>query len=90
VEGNRQYLFLPVSASLLKNLLQGIYLFIKVLVHVGFEHPIPVMRNQRHDVSIRSIATRIHVKDEKDETLRVFEMNADGKTRTRRPLPVPC
>ena len=79
MEQNSQYLFLPVSASLLKSLLQGIYLFIKVFVHVRFEHPIPVMRSQCHDVSIRSIATRIHVKDEKEETLRVSEMKADGE-----------
>jgi hypothetical protein len=43
VERNEQYLFLPISASLLESLLQGIYLFIKILVHVGFEHPIPVI-----------------------------------------------
>jgi hypothetical protein len=65
-------------------LLQGIYFFIEVLVHVGFEHPVPVMRSQFHDVSIRSITTRIHVKGEKEETLCM------GNTRTRRPLPVPC
>ena len=43
VERNEQYLFLPISASLLESLLQGIYLFIKVLIHVGFEHPVPVI-----------------------------------------------
>jgi hypothetical protein len=48
------------------------------------------LRSHCHDVSIRSITTRIHVKDEKEESLRVFGMNVYGKTRTRRPLPVPC
>jgi len=40
-------------------LLQGIYLFVKVFIHVGFEHPIPVMRNRMQDVSIGSIGTQI-------------------------------
>lgn len=43
MERNGQYLFLPISAGLLKSLLQGIYLFIKVLIHVGFEHPVSVI-----------------------------------------------
>lgn len=43
VKRNEQYLFVPLSACLLESLLEGIYLFIKVLVHVGFEHPIPVI-----------------------------------------------
>jgi hypothetical protein len=44
VERDKPYLFLPISANVLESLLQGIYFFVEIFVHVGFEHPIPVVR----------------------------------------------
>jgi hypothetical protein len=48
----KQYLFLPIPADVLEGLLQGIYFFIKVFVHVGFEHPIPVVRGTQFMTTI--------------------------------------
>ena len=40
---DKRYLLLPILADVLESLLQGIDFFIKIFVHVGFEHPIPVV-----------------------------------------------
>jgi hypothetical protein len=52
---DERYLVFPLSADVLESLLYGIYFLVKVFVHVGFEHSIPVV--PVHDGKIRSIVT---------------------------------
>jgi hypothetical protein len=90
VERNEQYLFLPLSASLFESLLQGIYLFIEILIHVGFEHPIPVIAEPFSRCE-HQIDHDMHPRQGwKGGKHCAFGMMVDGKTRTLRPLPVPC